>query len=92
MQNKATDGAKTRNGSPFLVPREAAAYLRLSPKTLMKMRTKGGGPHYRKHGRYVRYHIADLENWSASRAHRSTSEHAPPAGDTKQDEGSDPHG
>jgi hypothetical protein len=92
MQNKATDGAKTRNGSPFLDPREAAAYLRLSPKTLMKMRTQGRGPRYRKHGRYVRYHIADLEGWSTSRAKRSTSEGALPVGKVEQDEGSDPRG
>jgi predicted DNA-binding transcriptional regulator AlpA len=91
MPNKTTGGTNTPTNSPFLVPREAAAYLRLSPKTLMKMRTQGRGPRYRKHGRYVRYHIADLENWSASRAQRSTSGGVLPPGQTDRDEESEPH-
>jgi len=37
------------------------------------MRQNGGGPPYRKHGRYVRYHIADLEAWSLSNLQTSTS-------------------
>lgn len=38
------------------------------------MRVVGGGPEYRKHGRYVRYHIDDLDAWSWERAKRSTSD------------------
>jgi len=38
------------------------------------MRTAGGGPRFRKHGRYVRYHIDDLDEWSAERVKTSTSE------------------
>jgi hypothetical protein len=37
------------------------------------MRVTGGGPIYRKHGRYVRYHIDDLNAWSKARAKASTS-------------------
>jgi len=38
------------------------------------MRTTGSGPAYRKHGRYVRYHISDLDAWSTLRQKNSTSE------------------
>ena len=60
--------------NPFLNTVEAAAWLRLTKNTLEKMRVNGRGPVYRKHGRYVRYHIDDLDAWSKSRAHRSTSD------------------
>jgi hypothetical protein len=39
------------------------------------MRTTGDGPAYRKHGRYVRYDIADLDAWSTARRTNSTSEY-----------------
>ena len=58
----------------FLTTAQAAFYVNLSRRTLEKMRTVGGGPKYRKHGRYVRYHIDDLDSWSASRTRRSTSD------------------
>ena len=38
----------------------------LSARTLEKMRGAGQGPRFRKHGRYVRYHIVDLDAWSES--------------------------
>lgn len=66
--------AEARKGSPFLSTREAAYYLGLSFRTLEKMRFTGNGPRFRKHGRYVRYHIADLDAWSEGRRHHSTSE------------------
>ena len=47
----------------------------MSRRTLEKMRTEGDGPAYRKHGRYVRYHIADLDAWSTARRTNSTSEY-----------------
>ena len=59
---------------PFLNTKEAAAFLDLKPNTLEKMRVYGGGPVYRKHGRYVRYHIDDLVAWSDARKFNSTSE------------------
>ena len=66
----------TKPGSPFLTTVQAADYVGLSPRTLEKMRVLGGGPRYRKHGRYVRYHIDDLNAWSSSRTHDSTSDGA----------------
>ena len=58
----------------FLNTKEAAAFLGLKPNTLEKMRVYGGGPEYRKHGRYVRYHIDDLNAWSNLRKRSSTSD------------------
>jgi hypothetical protein len=62
------------NNSPYLNTPQAANYVKLRPRTLEKMRTRGGGPDFRKHGRYVRYHINDLETWSVSRSRQSTSQ------------------
>ncbi len=59
MTNEPDHSAST----PFLNTRKAAAYLDLKPNTLEKMRVYGGGPEYRKHGRYVRYNIDDLKAW-----------------------------
>ncbi|HML92970.1 helix-turn-helix domain-containing protein [Methyloceanibacter sp.] len=56
--------AKAKKGSPFLNTAQAAFYVGLSRRTLEKMRLTGGGPRFRKHGRYVRYHIDDLDAWS----------------------------
>jgi hypothetical protein len=38
------------------------------------MRVDGRGPAYRKHGRYVRYHIEDLVAYSEASKRRSTSD------------------
>ena len=65
---------EVRKQSPFLTTTEAGTYVGLSRRTLEKMRTAGGGPRFRKHGRYVRYHIDDLDEWSAERVKTSTSE------------------
>ena len=55
---------------------EAAAYVRLSPVTLERMRLVGNGPRYAKLGKSVRYRQTDLEEWLESRLIRSTSEAA----------------
>ena len=64
---------RLRFKSPFLNTAQAGAYIGLSGRTLEKMRCNGGGPEFRKHGRYVRYHIDALDDWSAAHAQRSTS-------------------
>ncbi len=75
MENNDNARAEqARKGSPFLSTAQAAHYVGLSRRTLEKFRTTGCGPKYRKHGRYVRYHIADLDAWSASQTHESTSD------------------
>jgi excisionase family DNA binding protein len=78
MQSDDTDTRRveqTRIESPFLTTTQAGTYVGLSRRTLEKMRTAGNGPAYRKHGRYVRYHIADLDAWSAARCKNSTPEY-----------------
>jgi len=78
MEDEADRAAKAKKGSPFLTTAQAAHYVGLSRRTLEKMRTTGGGPKYRKHGRYVRYHIDDLEVWSESHGRTSTADADPP--------------
>jgi hypothetical protein len=53
---------------------EAAKALRLSERTLERMRLTGLGPAFVKAGRRVLYRQADLEAWVASRVRASTSE------------------
>jgi excisionase family DNA binding protein len=74
MEDKIIRAANAKKGSPFLNTDQAAHYVSLSRRTLEKMRTAGGGPRFRKHGRYVRYHIDDLDEWSAEHVKTSTSE------------------
>lgn len=67
MDDEVERAALARRGSPFLSTRQAAFYVGLSHRTLETMRRRGTGPRFRKHGRYVRYHIDDLEAWSLGR-------------------------
>lgn len=53
---------------------EAARLLRLSERTLERLRLQGGGPSYIKCGRSVRYRIDDIERWIDARVVGSTSE------------------
>jgi hypothetical protein len=69
-----TEDEKKEPDRPFLNTKEAAAWLRLTKNTLEKMRVQGKGPIYRKHGRYVRYHIEDLVDYSNGSKRRSTSD------------------
>jgi hypothetical protein len=62
--------ARAKKGSPFLSTEQAAFYLGLSPRKLQSMRGEGTGPRFRRHARYVRYHIADLDAWSKGSAGR----------------------
>lgn len=50
--------------SPFLNTRQAAHYLGLSPRHLERMRSRGEGPPFRRHSRFIRYHIDELDDWS----------------------------
>jgi hypothetical protein len=51
--------------------KEASAYLlvahsiKRSPATLAMLRTRGGGPPFRKAGTQVIYEAADLDQWAA---------------------------
>lgn len=62
------------DNSRYLTNAEAAAFLKLSPRTLEKQRVIGGGPRFRKFGRRVLYALADLEQWAAERVCETTSD------------------
>jgi len=58
---------------------EAAAYLRLAPKTLERLRVTAGGPPFLKVGpgkrARVLYRQSDLDAWLAKFSYASTSEY-----------------
>ncbi len=58
---------QARKVCPFLTAKQAAFHLGLGLGTLKKMRADGRGPLCRMHGRTWRYHIDDIEAWSAAR-------------------------
>jgi len=60
--------------SPFLSNDQAAEYLKLSPRTLEKLRVVGGGPQFRKFGRRVFYALPELDAWAGLRICDSTSD------------------
>lgn len=66
------DTAANEPVTVFLTTEEAGDFLKMSPRTLEKYRTHGGGPRFRKLGRSVRYKKTDLETWADSRAYDST--------------------
>lgn len=63
--------------SPYFILAEAAAFLRLAPRTLDNMRQRGTGPLYGKHGGRVRYHRDDLAAWADCTRRRTTTEKKP---------------
>lgn len=55
------------NTPALLTPKDAAAFLQMSEKTLKKWRSNGTGPKFRRLGhRSVRYLQADLTNWTGA--------------------------
>lgn len=64
MDDEIARAARAKKGSPFLSTEQAAFYLGLSARKLQQMRAAEAGPSFRRHSRYVRYHIDDLDSWS----------------------------
>lgn len=60
--------------SPFLLEPEAAAYLRVSMRTLRSWRADGRqkGPRFRYHGGVVVYAVVDLDKFSEQHATKTT--------------------
>jgi predicted DNA-binding transcriptional regulator AlpA len=52
----------------LLTPVEVAQIVRLSPKTLATLRSRGGGPPAIKSGSRVYYRLQDVAAWFASRS------------------------
>ncbi|EIZ77988.1 hypothetical protein WSK_3464 [Novosphingobium sp. Rr 2-17] len=67
VDDTITRAARARKGSPFLNSAQAAFYIGLALSTLQQMRSRGEGPSFRRHGRIIRYHIDDLDEWSRTR-------------------------
>jgi len=61
---------RAKRGSPFLNTDQAAAYLKISSRLLKRLRMKGEGPVFRRHCRFVQYHIDDLDAWSREHSAR----------------------
>jgi predicted DNA-binding transcriptional regulator AlpA len=57
----------------LLTQRDAAKLLKLSERTLERLRVSGTGPRYVKANRSVRYRAEDIERWLASKTVSSTS-------------------
>lgn len=73
---------ETPRDTKLLREREAATFLRVSPRTLQGWRYRGGGPAFVRRGiRGVAYLRADLEDWLVKRRYYSTSEYREVAGD-----------
>jgi Helix-turn-helix domain len=64
----------TETQSPYLDQKEAAAFLRLSPRTLEGYRVLGRGPAFRKFGKKVLYTVSDLTEWAEKQRRTSTSD------------------
>lgn len=62
--------------SPYLIGAEAARYLRLSERTLERLRVEGRGPAFKKFGRRVLYAQGDLDAWAEAMTRTSTSQAA----------------
>lgn len=61
---------RAKRGSPFLNTDQAAAYLKISSRLLKRLRRRGEGPVFRRHSRFVQYHIDDLDAWSEENSGR----------------------
>jgi excisionase family DNA binding protein len=59
---------------PLLTQDEAAELLKLSVRTMERLRTSGRGPKFMRLGNSIRYRIDHVEAWLASRLRGSTSE------------------
>jgi hypothetical protein len=69
MDDDAAARAKAaRETCPFLTAKQTAFHLGIARSTLKAMRLAGKGPRCRRHGRTWRYHIDDIEAWSAANA------------------------
>lgn len=61
-------------GNSYKIEKEAADYVRLSPRTLQRHRQQGTGPLFTKAGHRVLYRQSDLDDWLSGNVFRSTSE------------------
>lgn len=74
--NKPASGT---NQQTYLTTVEAADFVRLSPRTLERLRVQGTGPRFIKAGQGKRakvlYRLEDLKEWLDATVYRSTAEY-----------------
>src|SRR3546814_12753568 len=63
---------RAKRGSPYLNTDQAAAYLKFSSRLLKRLRRAGKGPIFRRHSRFVQYHIDALDAWSRAQSMGAT--------------------
>lgn len=73
MEDDTMRAEQARKRSPYLNTPQAAHYLCISSRLLEQLRKRGSGPAFRRHSRFVYYHVDDLVAWS--QASRSDSSH-----------------
>lgn len=56
---------------PYLNTQQAAHYLGIGWRKLMRLRVDGAGPVFRLHGRLIVYHRDDLDAWSQAHARKT---------------------
>ena len=62
MDGDDSDRASSaKRGSPFLSPSRPPPYLGASSRSLKRLRVLGQGRVFRRHCRFVQYHIDDLD-------------------------------
>ena len=74
MEKKTSQDDQHTEMETLLTTEQAAWLLRISRKTLERMRVEGRGPRFVKLGRCVRYRQRDLLAWITTNTHQSTSE------------------
>ena len=72
MEDDYQRAQQAKKGSPFLNTEQAAFYLGLTARTLQELRRTDDGPRFRRHCRFVRYHIDDLDSWSREPRRKDT--------------------
>jgi hypothetical protein len=50
----------------WMTPKQAAGYLKLTPKALEHLRARSAGPDFHRVSGHIRYHLDDLRSWAAS--------------------------
>ncbi|PXA86242.1 DNA-binding protein [Nostoc sp. 3335mG] len=68
MDDAADRAERAKRGSPYLNTAQTAYYLGVSVYHLVKLRRSGKGPKFRRHSRFVQYHIDDIQAWSDARS------------------------
>lgn len=87
--NKRNRVPELDDGERYLIPVEAADFLRLSIRTLERYRVEGFGPRFIKVGRGKRarvlYRLSDLRAWLDGSVHQSTAEYTGSGKDSAKD-------